>query len=451
MPEPTIRRLNFRAPWVIFWVGFALRMACILIGHTYRIRTTHDHWEYGFEAGRIARSLVLGRGYSSPFNGPSGPTAWLPPLYPLLMALGFRLFGVYTNAAAIFIMACNSALSAAIAPALYEIAARCFDAYGIARRASTKAAPMALWSAWLWAVYPAALQFAIHWLWEMSLTACLFTWALVFCLRLRHIGEPEEVAPRPGRDFVLWAVFGLLWGLTALSNASLVLCLPVWILWILWPQKNQQSHHPLMQSVAGAALACIVIVATMMPWIVRNERAFHAFVPTRSNFGVELWQSSLPSHDAFPWGATVPLWSGDPDFKLYAKMGELNYAKMRGAQAKATLRAHPDVFLRHTLQRIQFFWFGVPHTEQKHRSEEVGRIFSYSFLSVAGLLGLALALKRRVPGAWLMASVLLLTPLVYYMVVIQARFRHPIEPIIAVLSVYLFRSTTPRKAVANPI
>jgi hypothetical protein len=292
------------------------------------------------------------------------------------------------------------------------------------------------------------VQFAIHWLWEMSLTACLFTWALVLALRLRRIGEPEEVAPKPGRDLALWAVFGLLWGLTALSNASLVLCLPVWILWILWPQKNQPSHPHLIQSVPGAALACLVVVATMTPWIARNERAFHAFVPTRSNFGVELWQSTLPSHDAFPWGATVPLWIGDPDLKLYAKMGELNYSKMRGDQAKATLRAHPDVFLRHTLLRIQFFWFGVPHTEQKHRSEEVGRILSYSFLSVAGLLGLALALKRKVPGSWLMASVLLLTPLVYYLVVIQARFRHPIEPIIAVLSVYLFRSTTPRKTAA---
>jgi len=42
--------------------------------------------------------------------------------------------------------------------------------------------------------------------------------------------------------------------------------------------------------------------------------------------------------------------------------------------------------------------------------------------------------------------VFLLVPLAYYVVTVQARFRHPIEPLIAILTVYLFRSTTPRRA-----
>ena len=464
MPESSNHRLSFRAPWVIFWTGFVLRLACILIGHTYRIRAFDDHFDYGFEAGRIARSVVQGHGYGNPFNGFSGPTAWLPPLYPLLMALGFKLFGLYTNGAAIFIMVCDSVFSAAIAPAVYEIAARCFDAQGIARRASAKAAPVALWSAWLWAVYPAALQYAVHWLWEMSLTTCLFTWAFVLALRLRRIGEPAETSgpdiqpDKPwNQNIGRWALFGLLWGLIALSNASLLLCLPASILWILWPLRGRKqqtgnskqlpghSYRTLRQSVAGAILACVVFAATLTPWVVRNERALQAFVPTRSNFGVELWQSSLFYHDVFPWGQAVPLWTGDPEFKLYVQMGEVNYAKMRGAEAMANLRARPDLFVRFTLKRIQFFWFGVPHATEKHESNEVGRIFNYSFLSVAGLLGLGLALKRRVPGAWLMASAFILVPLVYYAVTVQARFRHPIEPLIAILSVYLFRSTTSRK------
>ena len=70
---------------------------------------------------------------------------------------------------------------------------------------------------------------------------------------------------------------------------------------------------------------------------------------------------------------------------------------------------------------------------------------NYSFLSLAGLLGLALALRRRVPGAALMAWMFLLLPLPYYFVTVQARFRHPLEPLITVLSVYLFRSAEPRK------
>jgi hypothetical protein len=74
---------------MIFWVGFGLRVVVILVGHTYRVRVPMDHFGFGWEMGRIARSLVRGQGYANPFNGVSGPTAWTPPLYPLLMALSF--------------------------------------------------------------------------------------------------------------------------------------------------------------------------------------------------------------------------------------------------------------------------------------------------------------------------------------------------------------------------
>ncbi len=92
-------RSRFQAPWVIFWVGFALRVVVILVGHTYKVRTDQANFNFGFEAGRIARSLATGQGYANPFNGVSGPTAWLPPLYPLLMAGAFKVFGVYSRGA----------------------------------------------------------------------------------------------------------------------------------------------------------------------------------------------------------------------------------------------------------------------------------------------------------------------------------------------------------------
>jgi len=461
-------RPSFRAPKAIFWTAFGLRLAVILIGHTYKVRVDQQHFNFGFEAGRIARSLVTGHGYANPFNGQSGPTAWLPPLYPLLMALAFKLFGIYTNAAALFLLILNSLFSALIAPAIYEIAARCFDANGIARRTSKQAAPVALWSAWLWAAYPAALQYAIHWIWEMSLTTCLFTWTLVLALRLRHIGEraqgsglraqtalhesnPASDSP-PSEPWALnpapWLSFGLLWGLIALSNTSLILVLPATIIWILWPPlrhlpKLSEAHISLLKrGIAGTALTTAVFAATLTPWIIRNERALHAFIPTRDNFGVELWQSSLFYHDAFEWGQAVPLDTHNPDYKLYASMGEVAYSHLRGEQAKANLRAHPGTFLRLTAKRIEFFWIGVPHPTEKHPSNEFFRLLNYCFLSVSGLLGLALALKRRVPGAWLFASVFALVPVAYYVVTVQARFRHPIEPLIAILTIYLFRSTT---------
>ncbi len=57
------------------------------------------------------------------------------------------------------------------------------------------------------------------------------------------------------------------------------------------------------------------------------------------------------------------------------------------------------------------------------------------------IAGLALMLQRKVEGAGLFAAIFLLLPLPYYLVTVQPRFRHPMEPLIAVLAVYLFRST----------
>ena len=452
------RAAGFRAPWVIFAVGFALRVLVILVGHTYRVRTDQADFNFGFEAGRIARSVATGHGYGNPFNGPSGPTAWLPPLYPLLMAAAFKVFGVYTRAAALALMVVDSALSAAIAPAVYEVAARCFDARGIARRGTKVAAPVALWSAWLWAVYPAALQYAVHWIWEMSLTTCLFAWAIVVVLRLRGVGEGGEFASPTHDDGTvvngapteiverglgLWFGLGVLWGLIALSNASLLLCLPAMMIWVAWPELRKWRLGG--KTIVGAALTCVAFAAVLAPWVVRNERVMHAFVLTRDNFGVEFYNSSLLSNDGLPWGTAMPLWQGDPVFRKYEQMGEVKFAQMRQQEAIANLRSHPGMFARWTLDRFLFFWDGTPHAENGHAAQEYLRRLSYSFLSACGLLGLALMLWRRVGGAGLFALVFALVPLVYYVVTVQARFRHPIEPLIAVLAVYLFRSTEPRK------
>jgi hypothetical protein len=201
----------------------------------------------------------------------------------------------------------------------------------------------------------------------------------------------------------------------------------------------------LRREVVGAVVACFVFGVVMTPWVMRNERALHAFVPTRGNLGVELYESTLERNDGLPWGTTLPLWPGDPEFKLYVAMGEVKYSAMRGAQAKARILAAPARTARWTLDRFLFFWDGTPHPPDRHPVQEYLRQLSYSFISACGLLGLALMLRRRVEGAGLFALIFLLLPLPYYLVTVQPRFRHPLEPVIAVLAVYLFRSTGNRE------
>jgi hypothetical protein len=147
----------------------------------------------------------------------------------------------------------------------------------------------------------------------------------------------------------------------------------------------------------------------------------------------------------------MPLWQGDPDFREYVRVGEIEFARQRGQEARARLLANPKRFWRFTLDRFLYFWDDTPQPAGKHPVQGYLRDLSYAFLSLCGLLGLGLALKRKVPGAGMMALVFLLVPVPYYLLTVQARFRHPLEPLIAVLGVYLFRATEPqRKTITTP-
>jgi len=424
----------------IFWTGFLARVLYITLAHTYRMKVGDDHFEFGWEMGRIARALATGHGFANPFNGQSGPTAWTPPLYPLLLAGVFRLFGVYTRASGWVILTINSAFSAATALAIYRIARRSFGR-------TSRGRSIALWSAWLWALYPAAMQYAVKWVWDMSCTTWLFAWALVVALRLRGVGDDiptprsSNLEPRTSP----WLLFGLLWGLIALSNSSLLTFLPACGLWIVWPAlrglgaPSKLRLGGILRNLTGPALAAICFAAVISPWIIRNERVFHAFIPMRSNFGAELYEATIFSNDGFPWGTTLPTAENAPEFRRYQRLGEMEFSRQQGERARAAIRAHPGLFAANALRRVYFFWIGVPKLDTGIAVEAARRV-NFAFFSLSSWLGLALALRRHVPAAWLFFWAFTVIPFLYYFVTVQARFRHPLEPVLCILSVYLFQS-----------
>src|ERR1700677_3227310 len=216
----------FRAPSSMFWVGFLIRVLYLTIAHTYRVRLGQDHLQFGWEMGRIARALATGYGFADPFTGHTGPTAWAPPLYPLFIAGIFKLFGIYTAKSAWVILTINSIFAAATSSIIYEIAVRCFQTLG-----PTRARKIALWSGWLWALHPAAMQYAVRWIWDMAVTTFLFSKLIVIALRVRAIGEapavPADVHTIEPQTTTRWAVFGILSGLIALLNSTILLFIPV--------------------------------------------------------------------------------------------------------------------------------------------------------------------------------------------------------------------------------
>ncbi|HEX5233864.1 MAG TPA: glycosyltransferase family 39 protein [Silvibacterium sp.] len=416
---------------MIFWAGLIVRVLYITIAHTYRINPVQDHFDFGYEMGRVARALVTGYGYADPFNGHSGPTAWVPPLYPLLLAAVFKLFGVYTALSAWVILTLNSVFSAATSIFVFKIAARCYNR------------KVALWSAWIWALYPAAMQYATRWIWEMALTAMLFTAVFALSLRMRGITPRGQGAMDEPRDeksqqtTKQWLLFALLWALISLSNSTLLLFLPACGIWILAGARNKAP------AVRRAFASGLVFLAVVSPWMIRNYRVFHEFVPFRSNFGAELYMGNNPAADGMPWGKTV---NGEYQVRRYTQMGEVAYANEQGSLAKSWIARHPTRFLELSLKRFYCFWSAVPHAETRHTFLVLVRNINFCVPNILAILGLALSLKRRTPAAALFLWAFILLPFTYYFITPGARFRHPLEPLIVILSVFLIQSAQPRKA-----
>lgn len=413
------------APWRMVWIAFLIRIAYMTLAHTYRFRPYQDHFHFGWEMGRIGRALASGYGYADPFAGHTGPTAWVPPLYPLLLAGVFKIFGVYTLKSAWFILSINSAFSALTALTTWEIAARCFNLR------------VAKWSGWLWALYPAAMQYAVRWVWETALTTLLFSCVLVLALRMRNIGEH---APKSGKGATpgQWLLFGSLWGLIALCNSTLLLFLPICGLWIVLGTVDKAA------AIRGAALSSLIFIACVAPWFWRNWETFHAVIPMRSNLGVEMWAWNNPDANAIALGAPIEPNLKDPRFMAYARMGELAYSRHQGDLAKAYIHTHPGRFALLSLKRFYFYWVSPRHPIDNKPLIEGVRELSYCFLSLAGLMGLVLSLKNGTPATGLFAWAFVLLPFTYYFVNVQAHFRHPLEPLLAIFSVYLFQSAKPR-------
>jgi hypothetical protein len=65
---------------------------------------------------------------------------------------------------------------------------------------------------------------------------------------------------------------------------------------------------------------------------------------------------------------------------------------------------------------------------------------------VLAIWGLARAIRKKKPGAWLFLLLVLSYPTTYYFVFPHARYRHPIEPELLILIVFLISETgTPKE------
>ncbi|HYH00469.1 MAG TPA: glycosyltransferase [Terriglobales bacterium] len=400
---------------MVFW-GFALRVVGILLLGTYRVRAFDklngfQNFSFGFETGRIAASIANGFGFANPFDGITGPTSWVAPVYPYLTALAFKLFGTYSQSSAFFLLTLNSLFSALTAIPVYLIARR---VYGDR---------VARWAGWTWTLFPYCMYWAIKWIWETSLSAFLLAVVVWLTLKLE-----EDARLRT------WLWWGFTWGVLALTNPACIAFLPFAAAWVVWRRWRQQ-----LRWFVPALASALVFVAVLLPWEVRNYQVFDKFIFVRGNLGVELRLGNAPNANGM-WMWWLHPTQNRFELAKYKSMGEVAYVEQRKQQFLDFVERDPGKFAYLVAAKAVYYWAGVPKTGKfPGHSELRNALFLTS--SLLAFFGLLLTIRKRKKGAFLFASLILVYPLVYYLSFPHARYRHPIEPILLILAVYLISET----------
>lgn len=400
----------WKSRWCIVLVALAVRLVAMSFLYQEHLNPQHDHWSFGGEVGDIARSLVQGKGFGNPMFADTGPTAWLPPIYPSLLALVFRIFGVFTKGAAIFILSLNSIFSALTCLPVFYIALRSFGE------------KVAWRTAWTWAFYPYGIYFAASHIWPTTLTTLLLSTAFLLGLRLEDSTQPR-----------IWIGFGLLGGIASMSDAVVMAVLPplgLWMCYRTWQQKKTWIRPAL-----GAVFAFLIVVS---PWFARNYIVFHKIVPFRSNFGIELYVGN--NNDTSHW-ITLALHPehNQEEWRQYARMGEAPYMQLKKQQAIAFISTHKKLFLLTSLRRVIYMWTNFWSLNPDYLRDEpfeVPAILFNTTLSALALWGLWTGWKKFGAAVAPYAIVLFFFPMVYYLTHPEDYYRRPADPLFVILAVY---------------
>jgi hypothetical protein len=367
------------------------------------------------ETGNIAYSLSQGKGFSGLFRMDTGPTAWLAPVYPLLIAGIFKIFGIFTA----------RAFFAAVFLNILFSSAACVPIYFAGNRVGGLGA--ASLAAWLWALFPNAILMPFEWIWDTSLSALLAATILWATLALN---ESDHI-----RD---WCAYGMLWGFTLMTSPALGALLPFLLGWLARPDRlayrGAGGSHLRWKCVASAAG---VTILCCLPWTIRNYTAFHRFIPLRSNLAFELW---LGNNDIFDQHARNgrKLITRTEETRRYAQLGETAYIQEKWQMATSFMASHPGLELRLAGRKCAAFWTGVESPLKTFRETDSilirGILLCSSLTAIGAFAGIVALWRTRSAMTFPLAVFPVIYPCLYYVTHADLRYRHPIDPVLCLLT-----------------
>ena len=390
----------------VLGVAAALRLAVVAL----TLKSHPPSWFFGqaSELVELAHSLLGGQGLSSPFGEMTGPSAFLAPGYPLLVAAVFRTLGFESAASATAIMVLQATFAVSTIAVMMWLAGKVFDA----RTANLAGI--------VWAISPPLIFLPIIF-WDTSFSILMLT---------TLVGLAFKITISPGaKPWFMFTGCGLiaLW-----TNPSLALAFVACFVWAVW--FNKRKARCTLAPIAAAILFAVIFSI----WPIRNALRLHAFIPLRTNLGYELWQGNRIGSNGFFSPALHPN-VNRIEFDRYSVLGEVAYMREKSVAAKAAIESDPGRFFRLTVKRFVYFWLGMGE-------QSMWLLVAYaSGTALLGFAGLFMLFRTERQPAILFLLQLALLPLPYYVTHPDYRFRCVIDPVLTILAAYAVQSWVRRR------
>jgi hypothetical protein len=293
--------------------------------------------ELAYEYSNIAASLLAGKGYADPFTYPTGPTAWQPPVYPLVLAGVFWLCDGNRGGVVIVVVILQSLVLIGTGLLVTALVKQTTE------RTGARVATLVFLGAALWNFFACFQRIIDFWIVLLALDVLL--------TGLCWLGPLSR-----WRRAASWGVLG---GLAAMVTPI------VGFAWALLTLRRAAQHHAWRR--LALAVACAAL--TIAPWAVRNYLVLGRLVPLKSNLAFEMYQSQVLQ----PTGLLItpikhPYRRDSEEAEQFLALGEMAYLDRKWEQYRQSVFADPldftdrvsNRFLAATVWYVRFVGFEGP-------------------------------------------------------------------------------------------
>ena len=379
--------------------GLAVLAGLVLAIHSGTVLKSADENQYW----AIGRNVADHGSFS--IDG-STPTAYRPPVWPLVLA-AFHAVGLGVVAAKCFNALC--------------LGAAALLAAHLARRIGGPAA--AVLAALACAVYP-LFPYTAATLFPQTLGTVLLLGSVVAAVHTREAFLTGEKS----RALRLAAVSGLLISLLVLAVPSFAAPMGLVVLWLLLTTKK--AGLPVLGALVGTAILLPAI------WAARNEASMHAFVPVSTSDGINLILGNS-EHAGGDTGTLVDI-SQYEQAVVQQHMDELQQDTYFRKSAITWATDNPGkAAVLYVEKTANYFSFSDRLASGGEPSAAQQALLAAAFLPVLGLVAFRLFTARRdrlTPDELLLAMLFVLSALFMAIFFTRVRFRLPLDSLAIVLA-----------------